>query len=141
MTRTENFKYFFMLLWIYLLFLIVPIYITANIMERPDIANLIFSIWNLGFIPTLIIIFINLLSAGWGLRIERKLQKPITNHIEQHGSCTYDELITHFMPVRIHLGISNALEHLLHSHQLVLENDCYRLPTQEEHKQWLEEDL
>ena len=47
------------------------------------------------------------------------------------------------MPAKIHLGMDGAVEQLLRSRELVLEDNRYRLPTNEErrkwHKEWLTE--
>lgn len=144
MTREENFRYFSMLPFLYLLlFLAVPAHIATFIMNRPDAIDPILNIWLFGFVPITTIAFVNPLAAGWGLRMEEKLQQPIKEYVEQLGSCTYDELVAQFMPLKIHLGIYAALARLLNSSQLVFECDHYRLPTLEEkmirHKELLAE--
>lgn len=106
---------------------------TAYILLLPFFGAYIF------WIPASII---NIIGSAWGLRVEHKLKKPITDYIETHGRCTYDELVARFMPLKIHLGIDAALETMLGHRELVLDGeDRYRLPTDEDRKRWREERL
>jgi len=89
---------------------------------------------------------LNAASGVWGITAERKLQKPILEQVEQHGSRTYDELVSQCMPLKIHLGIDDALEWLLRTRELVLYvneqgETCYRLPTEEDRENWHREFL
>ena len=104
-TRDENDKYPLLFLALYLLLLIISVYITANIMENFALSDRIFYAWNLGFPPLVVIAFINPLFGLWGLKKCFTLQLPIKDHITQHGPCSYDELVSRFMPFKIHLGI------------------------------------
>jgi len=84
---------------------------------------------------------VHVVGSFWGFRMERKLQKPMKDYIEISGQCTYNELVTQCMPLKIHVGIDDALEKMLRCHELVLEDGYYRLPTDEDRKKWREEDL
>lgn len=101
-------------------------YILSNILERFDASDLFTKIWFSAFPVVAVLVMVNPWAAGRGLRTERKLQKPILDCVEQYGSRTYDELIRHCMPVKIHLGIDNALERLLREH------DWFRMLTSRE---------
>ena len=137
--REENFKYFAFVPWIYLLlFLGAPFQVATFIFDRSDIIDPVFRLWKIGFVPVILISFINSFASDWGLRMERKLKQPIKDHITQHGPCTYDELISLFMPIKIHLGIDAALESLVNSRDLVCDGDLYRLPSPEDRKRWFD---
>ena len=139
-TRGENFRWFPIGIWVYTGIMVLGVYISANVLELSDIADLIFAVW-FKFIPIVAVIaVINPLSAGWDLRAEKRLQKPIREYVEENGRCTYDELVTQCMPIKIHLGIDSAIEKMLQYHELVLDaDDRYRLPTGEDRKKWREE--
>lgn len=132
MTREDSCKFPIILLGIYTLLLLIPIYIMTNRPHSSDAAETFMKFW-LGFLlPISALAMFNPCSTGLGFRMGQKLQKPVKDYVEQHGRCTYDELIAQFMPVKIHLGIDDTLQQLLNSHQLVFECDHYRLPTFEE---------
>ena len=141
MTRPENFKWSLILLVMYTVLLFLSVYILANILERPDIADILFDTGYRALPLVIAVAFINPLGGLWSLRAGRKFQIPIKRLVEQLGSCTYSELVTRISPVKIHSGIDDALELLLRSHELVLENDRYRLPALEDHKRWRKEYL
>ncbi|MBR2934109.1 MAG: hypothetical protein IKB79_00795 [Oscillospiraceae bacterium] len=99
-----------------------------------------------GYIFCLPVAVLHIVGISWGLRAERKLQKPILNCVEQYGNRTYNELVSNCMPVKIHLGIDDALEWLLRTRELVLYTNeqgenCYRLPTEEDRENWHREFL
>ena len=139
-TLEDSFKFSLILLTAYALLLLIPIYIMTNNSSASGAAETFMKVWLVTLFPISALAMLNPCSAGWGLRMEQKLQQPIKDYVEENNSCTYDELIVRFMPVKIHLGIDDTLEHLLDSHELVLENDRYRLPTLEEkiNKKWVE---
>lgn len=132
MTREDSFKFSIILLSIYTLLLLIPIYLMTNSPNSSDAAEAFMKFWFVIFLPVSALAMFNPCSAGWGFRMAQKLQHSIKDYVEENNSCTYDELIAQFMPVKIHLGIDDALKHLLDSHQLVFECDRYRLPTLEE---------
>ena len=54
--------------------MVLGVFISANVLELSDIADLIFAVW-FKFIPIVAVIaVINPLSAGWDLRAEKRLQ-------------------------------------------------------------------
>ena len=138
-TRDENDKYPIIFLALYLLLLIISAYITSNIMENFALSDRIFYAWNLGFPPLVVIAFINPLFGLWGLKKCFTLQLPIKDHITQHGPCSYDELVSRFMPFKIHLGIDDALDSLVNSRDLICDGDLYRLPSPEDRQRWFDE--
>ena len=140
-TRTENFKWSIFSLALYAVFHFLAVYISANILARPDISDILFDAGH-NVLPLVIaVVLINPLSGLWALRAEHTLQQPIKDLVAQHGSCTYSQLVTQVMPVKIHLGIDDALEFLLRTHQLVLKNERYQLPTQKDRKLLRKESL
>ena len=136
MTREDSFKFSIILMAIYTFLLIIPVSFMSANPKSPNIAETFMKFWFGLFLPVSALAMFNPCSSGWGLRMERKLQQPIKDYVKLHGNCTYNELVAQFMPVKIHLGIDDALNHLLDSNQLVLENDRYRLPTLEEKMSW-----
>lgn len=132
MTREDSFKFSIILLSTYTLLLLIPIYLMANSPNSSNAAEAFMKFWFVIFLPVSALAMFNPCSAGWGFRMAQKLQHSIKDYVEENNICTYDELIAQFMPVKIHLGIDDALKYLLDSHQLVFECDRYRFPTLEE---------
>lgn len=141
-TREENLRWSIIGIWGYTGFMFLSICILTNVLELFDIADLFFAVW-FRFLPVVVAVAaINPLSGIWDIRAEKRLQKPIKEYIEMHGHCTYDELVTQCMPVKIHLGIDSAIKKMLLQHDLVLvEDHHYRFPTDEDQKRWREERL
>ena len=138
-SRDESFRFSNLLLIAYATLLLIPAYMISNTTNRLDAAEIFMSFWFRGLVPVGILAMLNPCCSDWGLRLERKLKQPIKDHITQHGPCTYNELITLFMPFKIHLGIDDALETLVNSRNLVCAGDLYRLPSPEDRKQWFDE--
>ena len=112
-TREENLRWSPIGIWVYTGSMVLGVYISANVLELFDISDLIFAVW-FRFLPVIAAIAaINPLSSFWGERAEKKLQKPIREYVEEKGRCTYDELVTQCMPIKIHLGIDSAIEKML----------------------------
>ena len=141
-TQEENFRWSVIGMISYAGILVLGGYISANIMNRPDIVGAVIKVW-FGFFPVVIVVvMINPWSGGWGVQAEKKLQGPIKEYLRIHGYSTYNELVAHCMPLKIHLGIDWTLESMLQHRELILEEDGrYRLPTDEDRKNWREEDL
>lgn len=141
MTREENFRWSMIGLAGYAVILLVGVYIPTNIMNRPDVGDVFMEVWRRLFPLAVVLAMINPTGSAWGLHAEEKLQKPIHEYIGEHGRCTYEELVVHFMPIKIHLGIDSAVESMLQQHELVLDtaDGCYRLPTDEDRKNWRKE--
>ena len=135
-TREENCRWSAIWIWTYAAFLLLGVYISANLMNRPDIADLVLRVWFQIFPVVVIVAAINPLSGIGGLRAESNLQKAIKDYLAAHSHCTYDELVAYCMPIKIHLGIDPAIEKMLQCHELVWEDDYYRLPTDEDRKKW-----
>ena len=141
-THEENCRWSAIGIWAYTVLMLISVYISANTMNRPDIADIFMKLWFRFFPVVVVLAMINPLSGSWGLRAEKKLQKSIKEYIEKYGRCTYDELIVQCMPVKIHLGIDSAVEKMLQYRELVQEEDGrFRLPTDEDRRKWREEDL
>ena len=138
-TREENCRWSAIWIWTYAAFLLLGVYISANLMNRPDIADLVLRVWFQIFPVVVIVAAINPLSGIWSLRSESKLQKAIKDCVEAYDHCTYDELVARCMPIKIHLGIDSAIEKMLQCHELVWEDGCYRLPTDEDRNKWREQ--
>lgn len=138
-SRDESFLFSNLLLIAYAALLLIPAHMISNTTNRPDAAENFMFFWIRGLLPVGILAMLNPCCGDWGLRMERKLQQPIKNHITQHGPCTYDELISRFMPFKIHLGIDDALDSLVNSRELVCDGDLYRLPSQEDRQRWFDE--
>lgn len=132
MTREDSFHFSMILLSIYILLLLIPVYFMSTNPNSPYAAETFMKFWFGFFLPVSALAMFNPCSTGWGFRMGQKLQQPIKEYVELCGRCTYNELVAHFMPIKIHLGIDDALAHLLDAHQLVFECDHYRLPTLEE---------
>ena len=146
LTSEESFRWSLILLGVYVAILLFGASLLANILEWPDATDLFLNMWLLMFPFVAIIAMINPWASGWALRKQRKLQNPILSCVKQHGSRTYDELVCQCMPIKIHLGIDEALEYLLRTHELVSYvneqgKTCYRLPTEEDRKNWHREFL
>lgn len=138
-TREENYRWSAIWIGVYGVFLLFAVYISANLLNRPDIANFLLKIW-LGIFPVVVVAAtVHPLSDIWSVRAESKLQKSIKNCLEMYDSCTYDELIARCMPIKIHLGIDSAIEKMLQYHELVWEDGCYHFPTGEDRKKWREQ--
>jgi hypothetical protein len=139
-TREENFRWCIVGIVSYVVLLAVGGDISANVMNRPDIADVFMNLW-FHFLPVVaVLVMINPLSDIWEIKAEKKLQKPIREYIEEHRFCTYNELVDVCMPLKIHLGIDSAIEKMLQQHELVLDaDDRYRLPTDEDRRRWREE--
>lgn len=145
-TSEENFRWSLILLGVYVAILLFGTYILANVLEWFDISELFFNVWSLTFPLVALVAMINPWAGVWRLWSGHKLQKPILEQVEQHGSRTYDELVSQCMPLKIHLGIDDALEWLLRTRELVLYVNeqgeaCYRLPTEEDRENWHREFL
>lgn len=145
-TSEENFRWSLIFLGAYAAILLFGVYILANILEWSDAADMFLDVWIFIFPFVAIMAMINPWAGGWALWKHWKLQKPILEQVEQHGSRTYDELVSNCMPVKIHLGIDDALEWLLRTREMVLYineqgENCYRLPTEEDRKRWRQEFL
>lgn len=138
-TREENFRWLLTGIGAYAAFLLLGVYISANLLNQPDIADIVLGVWFRVFPVVVVVAATNPLSGIWGLRAEGKLQKPIKDYLAAHNRCTYDELVAYCMPIKIHLGIDSAIEKMLQCHELVWEDDCYRLPTDEDRKKWREQ--
>lgn len=138
-TRKENCRWSAIGIWTYAAFLLLGVYISANLLNQPDIADIVLRVWFRIFPLVVVVAAINPLSGIWGLRAEGKLQKTIKDCVETYGRCTYDELVAQCMPIRIHLGIDSAIEKMLQCHELVWEDGCYRLPTDEDRNKWREQ--
>ena len=137
-SRDESFLFSNLLLIAYAALLLIPAHMISNTTNRPDAAENFMFFWFRGLLPVGILAMLNPCCSDWGLRLERKLKQPIKDHITQHGPCTYDELISLFMPFKIHLGIDDALESLVNSRDLVCDGDLYRLPSPEDRKRWFD---
>ena len=135
-TREENFRWLLAGIGAYAACLLLGVYISANLMNRPDIADLVLGGWFRIFPVVVVVAAINPLSGIWGLRAEGKLHKSIKDCVEMSGHCTYDELVEKCMPIKIHLGIDSATEKMLQCHELVWEDGWYRLPTDEDQRKW-----
>lgn len=145
-TSEENFRWSLILLGAYVAILLFGVYILANILEWSDAADMFLDVWIFILPLVAIMAMINPWAEGWSLWKKWRLQKPILEQVEQHGSRTYDELVSNCMPVKIHLGIDDALEWLLRTRELVLYineqgENCYRLPTEEDRESWNREFL
>ncbi len=138
-TREENCRWSVIGIWTYAAFLLLGVYISANLMNRSDIADIVLGVWFRIFPVVVVVATINPLSGIWGLRAEGKLHKSIKGCVEMSGHCTYDELVAYCMPIKIHLGIDSAIEKMLQCHELVWEDGCYRLPTDEDQNKWREQ--
>lgn len=138
-TREENYRWTAVGIGAYGVFLIVGVYLLANILARPDIASIFLRVWFWISPAVIVVALIHPLGGIWGLRAEGKLQKSVKDCLEMYGPCTYDELAARCMPVKIHLGIDSAIEKMLQCHELVWEDDCYRLPGAEDRKKWREQ--
>ena len=140
-TRRENFKWSIFSLILYTVFLFLAVYIPANILARPDIADILFDTGYRTLPFVIAVAFINPLSGLWSLWAECKLQQPIKDFVAKRGNCTYSDLVTQVMPIKIHLGMDDALELLLRTHELVLKNERYHLPTQNDRERLRKEGL
>ncbi len=146
LTDEGNLRWSLILLGAYTAIMFLGVYIFSNLLEWFDVSDLFFAVWSSIFPFVAFLAMVNPYSGIWRLRAERKLQKPILDYVAQHGSRTYDELVTQCMPIKIHLGIDDALEWLLRTRELVLYVDeqgkpCYRLPTEADRKRWRREFL
>jgi len=60
--------------------MVLGVYISANVLELSDIADLIFTVW-FRFLPVVVAIAaINPLSGIWDIRAEKKVQKSIKEY-------------------------------------------------------------
>lgn len=139
-TREENFRWLLAGIGAYAACLLLGVYISANLLKGPDIADLVLGVWFRIFPVVAVVAAINPLSGIWSLRSEDKLQKAIKDCVEAYDHCTYDELVAQCMPVKIHLGIDSSIKKMLCTHELILDTDNrYRLPTDEDRKKWREQ--
>ena len=90
-TREENCHWSAVGIWTYAAFLLLGVYISANLLKRPDIADFVLGVWFRIFPVVVVVAAINPLSGIWGLRAEGKLQKAVKDCVETYGRCTYDE--------------------------------------------------
>lgn len=136
MTREENFVWSMVGTAVYAALLIIGSYISANVLKRADAANAFLKVW-LAFFPIIAAIaLLNPLSAAWGVYMEKKLRKSIGDYLAAYNRCVYDELVAYCMPIKIRLGIDSAIEKMLQCHELVWNDGCYRLPTDEDRRKW-----
>ena len=140
-TFEENFFWSMFLLIAYTAIMFFGVFLLSNILEWFVVSDLFFYAWSSIFPIVALAAMLNPWATGWGFWKSRKLQKSIPDHICQHGDQTYDELVHHCMPIKIHLGMDDALETLLREHKLVLYTDeqgtqRYRLATQEDQDLW-----
>ena len=135
-TREENFKWLITGICLYVVLMLLGTYISANILNQKDVADAFFKVWRVIFPVVVAIVLFNPLSTAWDFYSEKKFREMIKNYLAAHNRCTYDELVAYCMPIKIHLGINSAIEKMLQCHELVWEDDCYRLPTDEDRKKW-----
>lgn len=128
-TQGESFRWSIVGIIGYAVLLVFGVYLLANVMNQPDMADVLIKLWCPLFSVAAILAMINPLSSFWEIRAERKLQKLIKEYIGEHSRCTYDELVTRCMPLKIHLGMDPAIENMLPCRELV-EEECgsFRLP-------------
>ena len=138
-TREENFKWLITGICLYVVLMLLGTYISANILNQKDVADAFFKVWRVIFPVVVAIVLFNPLSTAWDFYSEKKFREMIKNYLAAHNRCTYDELVAYCMPIKIHLGINSAIEKMLQCHELVWEDDCYRLPTDEDRKKWREQ--
>lgn len=92
-TREENYRWSAIWIGVYGVFLLFAVYISANLMNRPDIADLVLGVWFRIFPVVVVVAAINPLSGIWGLRAEGKLHKSIKDYLAAHNYCTYGALL------------------------------------------------
>lgn len=146
LTSEETFRWSLILLGVYVAILLFGAYLFANILEWSDATDLFLNMWLLMFPFVAIMGMINPLAGGWALWKQRKLQQTILEQVGQSGGCTYAELVDQCMPIKIHLGIGDALERLICTHELTMYANeqgetSYRLPTEEDRENWHREFL
>lgn len=139
--REENFRWTLIGIVLYAALMIIGTYISANVLKQTDMADAFFKMWFAFFPAVAAMALLNPLSVAWGFHAERKLRNRIKDYLAAHNRCIYDELVSYCMPIRIHLGIDSAIEKMLQCHELVCEDGCYHLPTDEDRKKWREQRL
>ncbi len=136
-TREENLRWSPILIYGYSAVLFFAIFLLSNVMELYDLADIFFHLWYALFPMVVVFAMINPICGLWEFRAERKLQKPICQYLEKHSRGTYDELVTHCMPLKLHLGIDRAIENLLQQRALIEEPDgSFRLPNENDRQAW-----
>lgn len=138
-TREENFGWSIIGIVFYAALMLIGTYISANILKQTDMVDAFFKAWFAFFPIAAAMALLNPLGAAWGGHSEKNLQNLIKDYLAAHNHCTYDELVSYCMPIKIHLGIDSAIETMLQCHELVWEDGCYRLPTDEDRKKWREQ--
>ncbi|MCF2595218.1 hypothetical protein [Pseudoflavonifractor phocaeensis] len=138
-TREENFGWSIIGIVFYAALMLIGTYISANILKQTDMVDAFFNAWFAFFPIAAAMALLNPLGAAWGVHSEKNLQNMIKDYLAAHNRCIYDELVAYCMLIKIHLGIDSAIETMLQCHELVGEDGCYRLPTDEDRKKWREQ--
>ena len=80
-----------------------------------------------------------------GRRVEKSVKRRVSGKIEQYvtanGSCSYDELISAVMKVRIHRGFDESLKKFESERKLAFLDGVCRVPTDEDKKRWRDDDI
>ena len=82
---------------------------------------------------------------GIGNCVERSVKRRVSGKIEQYitenVSCSYDELISAAMNIRVHRGFDEALAEFEHDRKFSVHDGICRLPTSEDKRRWRDMDV
>jgi len=120
-TREETYRRLVVLPLSYGGFLLFGGLFLAKLANLPIILYAALGVWVCLFLNTLLFATIGALGGGWELRVQKKLRKRVYEYISAHEQSTYNELVEHCMPLKIHLGIDYALEIMFDHRELVSE--------------------
>ena len=99
----------------------------------------------LGVVALLILWHILCVIEWIGNRVEKSVKRRVSGKIEQYvtakGFCSYDELISAVMKVRIHRGFDEALEKFESERKLAFLDGVCRVPTDEDKRRWRDDDV
>ena len=97
-------------------------------------------------VAALLILWHILCIIEWiGNSVERSVKRRVSGKIEQdvtvNGSCSYNELISAVMKVRIHRGFDKALREFESERKLAFFDGICRVPTAEDRSRWRDDDV
>ena len=109
-------------------------------LSRPVTLAVVWSVLSLVFL------WLVLCGIEWiGNCVERSVKKRVSGKIEQYitenESCSYDELISAVMKVRIHRGFDEALKEFEDERKFSVHGGICRIPTSEDKRRWHDEDV
>lgn len=123
------------------IFLLVGIVPAIKLFDGDERALIVAVLYLVGDVFVVIGTTTTLVLDIWQWRRKDTIRTQAVEFIQEKKQCTYDDLVGHCMPVKIHHGFNEVLDRLQSCRVLVVEGDICRLPTSEDKRRWHDEDV